>query len=47
MFKTEDEMDYHYYRGELLELPPVFTKRLHLLRIIGTLMIAVPPIPVV
>jgi len=35
-------MDYRYYRGDLLELPPAVTKRLHLLRLIGTLMIASP-----
>ena len=37
-------MDYRYYRGNLIELPPAITKRLHLLRFIGTLMIAAPPI---
>jgi hypothetical protein len=37
-------MDYRYYRGDLPELPPAITKRLHLLRFIGTLMIAAPPV---
>jgi hypothetical protein len=37
-------MDYRYYRGDLLELPPAITKSLHLLRFIGTLMIAAPPV---
>lgn len=37
-------MDYRYYRGDPLELPPDITKRLHLLRFIGTLMIAAPPV---
>jgi hypothetical protein len=36
-------MDYRYFRGGLLELPPAVARRLHLLRLIGTLMIAAPP----
>jgi hypothetical protein len=37
-------MDYRYYRGEGIELPPAIVKRLHWLRYIGALMIASPVI---
>ena len=35
-------MDYRYYRGDGIELPPFIVKRLYLLRYIGFLMIAFP-----
>ena len=37
-------MDYRYYRGDLHELPPAVARCLHLLRLIGMLMIATPPV---
>ena len=35
-------MDYRYYRGDGIELPPAITKRLYLLRYIGIFMNAFP-----
>ena len=37
-------MDYRYYRGEGIALPPIVTKNLHWLRYIGAVMIASPPL---
>ena len=37
-------MDYRYYRGDGIELPPIITRNLHLLRYIGAAMIASPPL---
>ena len=37
-------MDYRYYRGEGIALPPIITKNLHWLRYIGAAMIASPPL---
>jgi putative effector of murein hydrolase LrgA (UPF0299 family) len=37
-------MDYRYYRGDGFELPECIARRMYLLRYIGTLMIASPPV---
>ena len=37
-------MDYRFYRGDGIELPDWVARRLYLLRYIGVLMIASPPI---
>jgi hypothetical protein len=37
-------MDYRYYRGARLEIPPVLVKHLHLLHYIGVVMIASLPV---
>ena len=37
-------MDYRYYRGDGIELPPIITRNLHWLRYIGAAMVATPPL---